>query len=209
MEWQATIQQIQSGTHSRKTDHYEISQNMQPLSYRQVIRLWCEDEQFCKYFTQLLRDSPFSAYRWETPSITSSSVHRKFEFVLLESSSLERPVDTHSFRSKFEQVTGGPNADEGVLTFENLSGDASLVVPAPLDNLQLQHYCHLASFLRAAPESQALELWKSLGEAAKRCSSDSRPIWISTAGMGVAWLHIRLDSYPKYYGYAKYKESSD
>ena len=31
------------------------------------------------------------------------------------------------------------------------------------------------------------------------------PVWLSTAGGGVAWLHVRLDDRPKYYSYAPYK----
>lgn len=30
------------------------------------------------------------------------------------------------------------------------------------------------------------------------------PIWLNTAGAGVPWLHIRLDSRPKYYRYQPY-----
>lgn len=33
-----------------------------------------------------------------------------------------------------------------------------------------------------------------------------RPVWLSTAGMGVSWLHVRLDARPKYYGFAAYRE---
>ena len=29
--------------------------------------------------------------------------------------------------------------------------------------------------------------------------------WLSTAGMGVYWLHVRVDSRPKYYRYQGYK----
>jgi len=32
-----------------------------------------------------------------------------------------------------------------------------------------------------------------------------RPTWLSTAGLGVYWLHLRLDSRPKYYRYQPYK----
>ncbi len=31
-----------------------------------------------------------------------------------------------------------------------------------------------------------------------------RPTWLSTAGHGVAWLHVRLDTRPKYYRYTPY-----
>jgi hypothetical protein len=33
----------------------------------------------------------------------------------------------------------------------------------------------------------------------------STPIWLSTAGDGIAWLHVRLDSRPKYYSYGPYR----
>ncbi len=35
-----------------------------------------------------------------------------------------------------------------------------------------------------------------------------KPVWLNTAGGGVAWLHVRLDDRPKYYGYQNYKSSS-
>jgi hypothetical protein len=32
-------------------------------------------------------------------------------------------------------------------------------------------------------------------------------LWLSTAGMGVSWLHVRLDSSLKYYGYKPFKQT--
>ncbi len=37
---------------------------------------------------------------------------------------------------------------------------------------------------------------KRIGEA---------PMWLSTAGAGVPWLHVRLEDRPKYYGHAAYR----
>lgn len=34
---------------------------------------------------------------------------------------------------------------------------------------------------------------------------DSHPVWFSTSGMGVPWLHFRLDHRPKYYTFTPYK----
>jgi hypothetical protein len=31
------------------------------------------------------------------------------------------------------------------------------------------------------------------------------PVWLSTSGLGIYWLHFRLDTVPKYYTYAPYK----
>lgn len=48
-------------------------------------------------------------------------------------------------------------------------------------------------------------------EVERRVASNSHggtpvPLWVSTSGLGVSWLHVRLDSRPKYYTYAPYKQ---
>jgi hypothetical protein len=35
----------------------------------------------------------------------------------------------------------------------------------------------------------------------------AKPVWLSTAGAGVSWLHVRLDDQPKYYGFALYRSA--
>ena len=65
-------------------------------------------------------------------------------------------------------------------------------------------YGHLASFLREAPPAQVCALWEQVGRAVRE-SIGSEPCWVSTAGMGVAWLHVRIDSWPKYYRHDPYK----
>ena len=32
------------------------------------------------------------------------------------------------------------------------------------------------------------------------------PLWVSTAGLGVSWLHVRLDARPKYYRHDAYTD---
>ena len=34
----------------------------------------------------------------------------------------------------------------------------------------------------------------------------AEPVWLSTAGAGVPWLHVRLDDRPKYYGFGPYRQ---
>ena len=36
----------------------------------------------------------------------------------------------------------------------------------------------------------------------------AKPVWLSTSGMGVAWLHFRLDQRPKYYTYRAFAEET-
>ena len=85
--------------------------------------------------------------------------------------------------------------------FPNLGNDAVLVVPRPSGAAAA--WSHLAAFVRNAPAHQVHELWRVIGITMEQQLGTS-PIWLSTAGMGVSWLHVRLDSRPKYYGFAEY-----
>ena len=53
-------------------------------------------------------------------------------------------------------------------------------------------------------EAMCLEL---VGAAMQR-RLGAKPVWLSTAGAGVSWLHVRLDDRPKYYGYAPFREGA-
>ena len=67
-------------------------------------------------------------------------------------------------------------------------------------------YGHLAAFVREAPEAPRHALWQSVGAARARRVGPS-PVWLSTAGDGVAWLHVRLDDRPKYYRFEPYRRN--
>lgn len=168
------------------------------LSVGDVIALLKEEEEFRKAFATSIADSPFEALFWEMPPFTRETLNRPFESVCVEGRALEnlRP-DPAPFASHFS-----PSPKETVHTFPNLGGDADLVVPAPIGNPE--DYTHLAKFLRKAPRDQVDTFWCSAGHAMdKRISG--MPVWMSTAGMGVSWLHLRLDSRPKYYRHLPYK----
>ena len=57
-------------------------------------------------------------------------------------------------------------------------------------------------------KQQQHALWQSVGEAMAR-RVGAKPVWLSTAGAGVSWLHVRLDDRPKYYGYVPYMRSTE
>ena len=65
-------------------------------------------------------------------------------------------------------------------------------------------YGHLAAFVREAPQAQRHTLWQVVGAALDE-RIGVRPTWLSTSGLGVSWLHVRLDSRPKYYQYEPYR----
>ena len=169
-----------------------------PASFADAVRGWRDNADFRGLFNAALAESPFVAFRWETPGVTASSAARPFEFVLLDAPGLARRPDRWAFAEHFRDA-------ERVVTFPNLGGDAVLVVPCPVAGDSA--YGHLAAFVREAPEHQRDDLWRAVGEAVEG-RLGVKPVWVSTAGAGVAWLHVRLDDRPKYYAHARYAEST-
>lgn len=192
--WQTIDEKINNGK------RFIIKSNLMPIAYKEVLNLWQFDADFREYYTSSLANSDFTSYRWETPPISIASINQPFEYVLLDSPSLNREADSSAF-SKFIENCGASN----VVEFQNLRKDARMIVPCELE--PLANYCHLGSFLRSAPNEQIHDLWKLIGKVAQEEIGQS-PRWLSTAGAGVPWLHVRLDSTPKYYGYGKYRQSA-
>ncbi len=169
-----------------------------PVSYVEVLKRWESDSEFRTFYLGLLSESPFPAFRWETPPITSLTANRPFEFVLVNSPEIDRTPDVAAFREHFKV-----ESESQVVEFANLGKDAVLVVPCP--SASHSAYGHLGAFVRNAPVPQQHALWERVGTAMQR-RLGTKPVWLSTAGAGVTWLHVRLDDRPKYYGYAPYRD---
>ena len=143
-----------------------------------------------------LMNQDVEAYFWECTSATvKSATLSPFEFVIVPAPVLENVVaDRDTFKEKFDSGCS-------VSTFPNLGGNALLVAPSPCNG---SDYGHLARFVRNASREESHELFLTVGQAVLHQLSD-RPLWLSTSGAGVYWLHVRLDSRPKYYTFAPYK----
>jgi len=161
----------------------------------EVYAAWQKDDVFRTFFVETLREAPFESYRWETPPVTAANLGNGFDFVLVDSPYLAGPASPRAFREHF-------SSSEEVAVFPNLGRDALMVVPAPVGAREA--YVHLAAFVRSAPESQVDALWAAVGKAMLEQVSE-KPVWLNTAGGGVPWLHVRLDSRPKYYVYRDYR----
>ncbi|MBX3398349.1 MAG: hypothetical protein KF873_06375 [Gemmataceae bacterium] len=188
---------VQRETLSERALRFAVLRDAKPATVGDAIRGWQADESFRRAFNGWLADAPFAAYRWETPGVVAASAARPFEFVLLDDPGLARPPDPDAFAEHFG------SAGEPVVSFANLGRDAILVVPRALGDPSA--YGHLAAFARHAPAAQRSALWQRVGVAlAGRLGA--KPVWLSTAGAGVPWLHVRLDDRPKYYGWEGYRK---
>lgn len=176
----------------------QVTREDEPLHNAAALAALATDASFRAALSSWLANEPFAAFFWELPPLSLERVHEPFEFVVSDAPGLHRVIaDTSPFR----EPLGVAGAD-GIAEFENLGGDAWLITPEPRG--EQASYAHLASFVRGAPEAQRDALFQRLGEAAQHRLSQ-RPLWISTSGLGVYWLHVRLDTWPKYYQYGPYK----
>lgn len=175
--------------------HFQIMIDSRPATVSDVVKGWQTDKHFRDWFNTTLVDSPYSAFRWETPAATKSEDSYPFEFVLVDAPNLARQPDVEAFADYFTTSTSS------IVSFQNLGRDAVMVVPKPMADFTV--YGHLAAFVRHAPLEQRDALWQAVGQSMVDRLNE-KPVWLSTAGAGVSWLHVRLDDRPKYYHYQPY-----
>jgi hypothetical protein len=195
--WSTRTERLENGRALKVT----VQCGSSPLTVAEALRRWQMDQEFRSFFMEQLANAPFSAFRWETPPVTAANAVRPFEFVLLDSAGLATQPDWTAFA---EHIAGAA-ASENVVSFSNLGNDAILVVPCPAGPMSA--YGHLAAFMREGLQAQKHALWQRVGQVMEERLGPT-PVWLSTAGAGVPWLHVRLDDRPKYYGYAPYRNDS-
>ena len=194
--WQAEIDPLDAG----RVQRIRIRRGTSLLSHADVLESLSLEVDFRTFINRLLADSPFAACFWETPPVTRQSAGQPFECVLIDAPALAGvSADAGTFSRYFSQ------AEDGVAGFRNLGRDAWLVAPCPRGPLHI--YAHLAVFVRGAPAEQQQAFWKRVGDAVRDRLGD-KPLWLSTSGLGVFWLHARLDSTPKYYTWQPYREAA-
>jgi hypothetical protein len=154
----------------------------------------------CTALVRALADVPFEAFAWECRPVSLADLDARMDMVAIASPSLAGAApDASPFRAHLDVPDGSLDA----VCFENLGGDAMLVVPRKRGPDLA--YTHLAQFVRTAPAEQASAFWCEVARAAEARLQRGRPIWLSTAGLGVSWLHVRLDDRPKYYRYGPFR----
>ena len=178
----------------------KLTRDERPLHWSDVIKLWQTDRSFRTFFVSLLADAPFPAYFWEAPPVTTGNSNQQFEFVLVDSAQL---AGVRANPRAFADHFAAAEPESLVVEFPNLGGDAILVAPCPVEPANV--YSQISTFSREAPGDQQHELWRCVGAALERRLGD-RPVWLNTSGLGVYWLHIRLDDVPKYYTFAPYRD---
>jgi len=176
------------------------------MTYGEFLDGLQKKENVLKEFIDILKNSEFQTYFFETPKVTRDTLKKtSFEFVLARAQALESVT---AEESAFQEYFGLCDKERKVTNFENLGRDAMMVVPCPV-NQDKQIYSSIAPFMREGPMDQVEEFWKTSARVMKeqvKKKSNKNPTWMSTSGLGVYWLHLRLDSRPKYYTFNPYTQ---
>ncbi len=75
MAWDRQIEALDDGQAFRVA----ISGNGKPVAYADALENWKGDYAFREFFIGVLAESPFDAYLWETPPVTTNTSHSAFE----------------------------------------------------------------------------------------------------------------------------------
>lgn len=179
-----------------------------PLTWREVIHLWRASEDFRDVFFESLNEEwcvGCEDYLWECAPVSSKTLDNTYEHV----------VKDRGYARDFGGARDGPEVfrehfrvarakGEDVAVFPNLGGDAVLVAPVHnAGGLETDAGACVRDFAKSAPRRLRHDVLRALSDAVREKISDA-PLWVSTNGAGVAWLHVRLDSTPKYYSYRPY-----
>lgn len=182
---------------SQQNIKFAIHEDGSPISNRYFLELLQDSQSFREFYNSFLAETDYEAFFWENKPMMGQNLGHDYECTILNSDFLaSRSPDSQTFRQYFDK-------DKMVVTFSNLGNDAELIVPCPQkdDNC----YTHIGSFVRKADDEQIDEFWKITGRETLR-EIGSKPKWLSTSGLGVFWLHVRIDTIPKYYQTKEYKK---
>lgn len=178
---------------------FRILQNEQFLTYQEIFDLWEQDTSFVKFYVEALKAIGYTAFYWEHPALKTAYLKKQYECILQKSKPLEYlPINEKAFS---DYINNEPEVED----FMNLGKNARLVVPTKKSEEAI--YNHLGKFIRLAKEEQIFSVFNRVGKVIKSELEQREFIWLNTAGLGVIWLHIRMDMRPKYYKTDRYRKT--
>jgi hypothetical protein len=181
------------------------------LSWREfIIFLLKNDEDFLKVFRESLNHATekLEAYFWECIPV-SNTTEKVFEFSVTKSHALkESSQNFGKFKGILEIAFKNFQA---VASFPNPSQDTVLVIPAleKDERNEIKDFKNISEFTKNASFTLQNTFWSSVArdiiDELGKDSKSEKTVWVSTHGLGVSYLHVRIANWPKYYSCEEYK----
>lgn len=128
-------------------------------------------------------------YFYETSSYINDKSIYKEKFI--KTNNLPKTQDYKLFN---EYIIKSKN--KYATSFYNLSKSTKLVIPMPRKN---KNFSTLNNFCKNASKTHQQQFWKLVSNEIVKYKKNNKKVFISTHGLGVPYLHIRIESNPKYY----------
>lgn len=160
------------------------------MLWKTVLKNWSEGKH-PKYPASRIKRRFF----YETAPITTS-MNTKYDAKWIESEKLQKLKQNYRNFSKYFKK------HKDVVSFINLSKTALLVVPVPRKG---KNYTTLKDFMDNASKSQQKMFWKHAASVIRSMLKKYDKLWVSTHGLGVPYLHLRVEVEPKYYKTSSFK----
>lgn len=139
---------------------------------------------------EFIRGSGFEALFFEVS-------HDRKEMACIKSFRLAQQQPNPSAYAEHFERSDREAPDSTCVAFRNLSGTSWLISPKPLQGIDPSVYGHVAAFVRGAPDFQVREFFKLVQEYAQQNPDH----FVSTHGLGIPWLHSRIEPTSKLYTY--------
>ncbi|EGD79773.1 hypothetical protein PTSG_10758 [Salpingoeca rosetta] len=166
-----------------------------------------------------------AGFFWECEPMTLHTLDDTFRMRLVPAPALDAiSTDVDAFSEHFGGTDGQPQPR--VVHFSNLGGDAELTVPVPLQGVDTRAYAHIGTYyglqdrvavaadgdqdssnVLSALQQQRLDVLRVAADQALARLHRQPVICLSTSGLGVSYLHVRVDERPKYYVSRDFKDT--
>lgn len=127
---------------------------------------------------------------WETSKIENGGLVKYREKKIPASAQL--PMTMRASSRAYKQYLTNKKSP---VAFSNPTGTCTLVSPPD----QGKNFAHIGLFYKNASQHEIRALWKKVATEIEKRLKLKKVIYVSTHGLGVPWLHVRICDFPKYY----------
>jgi len=158
------------------------------------------------------------AYFWECPPVSKKTINKPFEFVVTKSDALT-DIKQQDYSAYEEYLNKEENYFNYGCSFLVLDQDeGKLIIPTLCYSrteteegikTEIEDYRNISEFVYHSPYSQSSEFWSEVGRVLEEELNKGGVRWLSTYGLEVHYLSVRIDKQPKYYQHEEYKQLSE
>jgi hypothetical protein len=166
---------------------------------KEFFELLTISSQFRQTIIDLFANYDCDSVYWEFPPYYANAQHLNAEFTFVNTKGFGK-ANINAFVEYFDKSINE------IVVFPNISKDALLISVS--DNKNNEYDSHIMNFMKYHPSVETKHnLLKTIGENMLCHTNNAGPIWLSTSGKGVQWLHVRISTTPKYYKCVAYTQS--